>query len=82
MRGLDYQAPSRPRIEGGLIALVKEGDSITIDAKKRLIQLNVPVKELTRRRRRWKAPKPRYSTGVLAKYIKLVSTASRGAITD
>src|SRR5262245_14610904 len=68
--------------EGGLIALVREGDSITIDATKRLIQLNVPAKELARRRRRWKAPKPRHTTGVLGKYIKLVSTASRGAITD
>jgi dihydroxy-acid dehydratase len=68
--------------EGGVIALVKEGDSITIDAKKRLIQLNVPAKELGRRRKLWKAPKPRYTTGVLAKYIKAVSTASRGAITD
>jgi dihydroxy-acid dehydratase len=68
--------------EGGLIVLVKEGDSITIDAKKRLIQLNVPVKEIAKRRRLWKAPKPRYTYGVLAKYIKLVSTASRGAITD
>jgi dihydroxy-acid dehydratase len=67
--------------EGGVIALVREGDSITIDAKKRLIQLNVPAKELAKRRRMWKAPKPRYTTGVLAKYIKLVSTASRGAIT-
>ena len=47
--------------EGGLIALVREGDSITIDAKKRLIQLNVPAKELARRRRLWKAPKPRYT---------------------
>ena len=68
--------------EGGLIALVREGDSITIDAKKRLIQLNVPAKELARRKRLWKAPKPRHTTGVLGKYIKLVSTASRGAITD
>lgn len=68
--------------EGGVIALVKEGDSITIDAKKRLIQLNVPAKELARRRKAWKAPKPRYTAGVLAKYTKLVSTASRGAITD
>jgi dihydroxy-acid dehydratase len=67
--------------EGGLIALVRVGDSITIDAKKRLIQLNVQAKELARRRRQWKAPKPRYTSGVLAKYIKLVSTASRGAIT-
>jgi dihydroxy-acid dehydratase len=68
--------------EGGLIALVNEGDSITIDAKKRLIQLNVPAKELARRKKLWKAPKPRYTSGVLAKYMKLVSTASRGAITD
>src|SRR5215813_6383479 len=68
--------------EGGLIALVEEGDSITIDAKKRLIQLNVPAKELARRKKLWKAPKPRFTTGLLAKYAKLVSTASRGAITD
>ena len=67
---------------GGTIALVKEGDSITIDAKKHLIQLNVPAKELAARRKKWKAPKPRYTSGLLAKYIKLVSTASRGAITD
>ena len=65
-----------------MIALVKEGDSITIDAKKHLIQLNVPPKELAKRKKLWKAPKPRYTKGVLAKYIKLVSTASRGAITD
>ncbi len=65
-----------------MIALVEEGDSITIDATKHLIQLNVPDEELARRKRLWKAPKPRYTTGVLAKYIKLVSTASRGAITD
>ncbi len=67
--------------EGGVIALVKEGDSITIDAKKRLIQLNVPAKELARRRRAWKPPKPRYNAGLLAKYVKTVSTASRGAVT-
>jgi dihydroxy-acid dehydratase len=67
---------------GGTIALVKEGDSITIDAKKRLIQLNVPVKELAARRRKWKAPRPRYEKGLLAKYMKLVSTASEGAVTD
>jgi dihydroxy-acid dehydratase len=67
---------------GGTIALVKEGDSITIDAGKRLVQLNIPAKELAARRRKWKAPKPRYTKGVMAKYMKLVSTASRGAITD
>jgi dihydroxy-acid dehydratase len=67
---------------GGTIALVKEGDSITIDAKKHLLQLNVPAKELAARRRKWKAPKPRYTRGLMAKYMKLVSTASKGAITD
>jgi len=67
---------------GGTIALVKEGDSITIDAKKRLLQLNVPAKELAARRKKWKQPKPRYTKGLMAKYMKLVSTASKGAITD
>jgi dihydroxy-acid dehydratase len=67
---------------GGTIALVKEGDSITIDAKKLLLQLNVPAKELAARRKKWKAPKPRYTMGLLAKYTRLVSTASKGAITD
>ena len=67
---------------GGSIALVKEGDSITIDAKKRLIQLNVTEKELAARRKKWKQPKPRYTRGLLGKYIKQVSSASNGAVTD
>ncbi|MGZ8198468.1 MAG: dihydroxy-acid dehydratase, partial [Burkholderiales bacterium] len=67
---------------GGPIALIENGDSITIDAVKRLIRLNVSEKELAARRRRWKQPKPRYTRGVLAKYTALVSTASRGAVTD
>jgi len=67
---------------GGTIALVKQGDSITIDAKKRLLQLNVPAKELAARRKKWQPPKPRYTHGLLAKYMKLVSTASLGAVTD
>ena len=67
---------------GGVIALVKDGDSITIDAHKRLIQLNVPEEELTRRRAQWRQPAPRYTRGLLAKYSKLVSTASKGAVTD
>src|SRR5690242_3036728 len=67
--------------EGGPIALVKEGDSITIDSKKRLVQMNVSQAELTRRKRQWKQPKPRYPTGVLGKYAKLVSDASTGAVT-
>jgi dihydroxy-acid dehydratase len=67
---------------GGPIALVKEADSITIDAHKRLIRLNVPAKELAARRRKWKQPRPRYTRGALAKYTRLVSTASKGAVTD
>jgi len=67
---------------GGTIALVREGDSITIDAHQRLIQLHVDDAELARRRAAWRPPKPRYTKGVLAKYMKLVSTASLGAITD
>jgi dihydroxy-acid dehydratase len=68
--------------EGGPIALIKEGDSITIDAKKRLIQINVSKAELARRKARWKAPKPKYTMGVLAKYAALVRDASHGAVTD
>jgi dihydroxy-acid dehydratase len=67
---------------GGTIALVEEGDSITIDAHRLLIELNVDGAELARRRSRWTAPKPRYTRGVLAKYMQLVSTASLGAVTD
>jgi dihydroxy-acid dehydratase len=67
---------------GGTIALVKEGDSITIDAHRLLIQLNVDDAELARRRAAWTPPAPRYTRGLLAKYTRLVSTASRGAVTD
>ncbi|MFM1768413.1 MAG: dihydroxy-acid dehydratase [Verrucomicrobiota bacterium] len=67
---------------GGPIALVKNGDPITIDAEKCELKLGVPAAELQRRRRRWKQPKPRYTRGVLAKYAKLVNSASLGAVTD
>jgi dihydroxy-acid dehydratase len=67
---------------GGTIALVNEGDSVTIDADQRLLQLNVNDEELARRRAAWQPPAPRYTRGVLAKYAKLVSTASKGAVTD
>lgn len=67
---------------GGNIALVQEGDSITIDADARLLQLNVPDEELARRRKAWQPPAPRYTRGVLAKYARLVSSASLGAVTD
>ena len=67
---------------GGTIALVQEGDSITVDAHQLLIQLNVDDAELARRRAIWSAPAPRYTTGVLGKYARLVSTSSLGAVTD
>jgi dihydroxy-acid dehydratase len=67
---------------GGPIALVREGDSITIDADRRLIQVDVADDELDRRRAAWQQPPVRYTRGVLAKYRKVVSTASRGAVTD
>jgi len=67
---------------GGTIALIEEGDSITIDAHKLLLQLNVGDDEIARRRAQWRPPKPRYTRGLMAKYMRLVSTASKGAITD
>ncbi len=67
---------------GGPLALVKNGDAITIDARKRLLTLSVTSKELAARKRAWKARKPRYTRGVLAKYARLVGTASMGAVTD
>ena len=67
---------------GGPLALVKNGDDITIDARKRVLTLDVSARELATRKRAWKARKPRYTRGVLAKYAKLVGTASMGAVTD
>ncbi len=67
---------------GGAIALVQDGDSITIDADAKLLQLNVSDEELDIRRDLWQPPAPRYTRGVLAKYAKLVSTSSLGAVTD
>jgi dihydroxy-acid dehydratase len=67
--------------EGGTIALVQEGDSVTIDANQLLIQLNVPDEEIARRRAEWKRPAPRYTRGVLAKFAALASSASKGAVT-
>jgi len=61
---------------------VKNGDPITIDARRRTLTLDISAKEMASRRRKWKARKPRYVRGVLAKYAKLVSTASKGAVTD
>jgi dihydroxy-acid dehydratase len=67
---------------GGTIALVEEGDSITIDAHARLLQLNLSDEELAKRRANWKPHPPRYTKGTLAKYAKLVSSSSLGAVTD
>ena len=67
---------------GGLIGLVREGDSITIDADARVLSLNVPEAEILKRRAGWTAPPPRFTRGVLAKYARVVSSASRGAVTD
>jgi dihydroxy-acid dehydratase len=67
---------------GGAIALVEEGDSITIDAEARLLQLNISAEELLRRRALWRPRPPRYTRGVLAKYARLVSSSSLGAVTD
>jgi dihydroxy-acid dehydratase len=67
---------------GGGIALVHEGDKITIDAAAHRLDLNVTPKELAARRAAWTAPEPRYRSGVLAKYVKLVSSSSIGAVTD
>jgi dihydroxy-acid dehydratase len=67
---------------GGPLALVRDGDRVTIDAEARLLSLELPEAEIERRRRAWSAPAPRYTSGVLAKYAKLVSSSSLGAVTD
>jgi len=67
---------------GGPIALIREGDSVTIDAHQLLLQLNISDDEMAARRKAWVQPRPRYTRGVLAKFGKLAGTASRGAVTD
>jgi dihydroxy-acid dehydratase len=68
--------------EGGLIALIREGDPVTIDAHRLLLQLEVDDAEIARRRAAWTAPPPRYTRGVLAKFARNASSASRGAVLD
>ncbi|MBV9868526.1 MAG: dihydroxy-acid dehydratase [Abitibacteriaceae bacterium] len=68
--------------EGGPIAIIKNGDPITIDAEKRELRLDIPAAEIKQRLAKWKQPKPRYTRGVLAKYAKLVNSAALGAVTD
>jgi dihydroxy-acid dehydratase len=67
---------------GGGLAIVRENDSITIDADSGLLQLNIDDAEMAQRYSQWRPPQPRYQFGVLAKYAKLVSSASLGAVTD
>ena len=67
---------------GGPIALIKNGDTITIDAEKREVNVKLSATELKKRAKAWKPPKPRYRRGLLAKYARLVSSASEGAVTD
>jgi dihydroxy-acid dehydratase len=67
---------------GGPIALVQEGDSVTLDATQLLLQLNISPEEMARRQAAWKAPKPRYTTGLLAKFASLAAGAEQGAVTD
>ena len=68
--------------EGGPLGIVKNGDPITIDARARLLTLDVPQKEIRARLKKWKQPRARYTRGVLAKYARQVSSASTGAVTD
>ena len=67
---------------GGPLALVMEGDSITIDAERRVLSVDVPEPDMERRRSAWRPPAPRYTSGVLYKYARQVSSASLGAVTD
>jgi len=69
-------------VAGGPIAFVADGDRVVIDVPGRSIDLLVAPAELLRRRREWKPPAPRYTSGVLAKYAKLVTGAERGAVTE
>jgi len=68
--------------EGGPIALVEEGDTITLDAINNRIELEVSSQELERRQQAWQPPQPKYTRGVLAKYARTVGSASQGAVTD
>jgi len=67
---------------GGGLALVREGDQVTIDAEARVLRLEISDADLKSRRAEWRPPTPRYTSGVLAKYARLVSSSSLGAVTD
>jgi len=66
---------------GGAIALVREGDTVSIDLVSRKIELEVPAAELAARKAAWKPPAAKYASGVFQKYIKLVGSAAQGAVT-
>ncbi|MCK4834334.1 MAG: dihydroxy-acid dehydratase, partial [Gammaproteobacteria bacterium] len=66
----------------GPIAIIEDGDGITIDAENRTLNLDVPQQEIDARLSQWQAPAPKENRGILAKYARLVSSASEGAVTD
>ena len=68
--------------EGGALAIIENGDKITIDAESKELTLHVNESEIAKRLENWKKPDPKYTRGVLSKYAKLVSSASTGAVTD
>jgi dihydroxy-acid dehydratase len=68
--------------DGGPLAIVREGDAITIDAEAKKLDIDLPAEEISSRLGQWSAPPARYTRGVLAKYARVVSSASRGAVTD
>jgi dihydroxy-acid dehydratase len=67
---------------GGTLAIVRNGDTITIDAVKHVLNVHLTAKEIASRRKKWKQPRPRYMRGVLAKYARVVTSAHLGALTD
>jgi dihydroxy-acid dehydratase len=80
-RGLMIGHVSPEAMVGGPIALVKEGDEITIDIKRGMLNLEVSQSEIEGRKRKWRPKRPQYKNGVLAKYATLVASASEGAVT-
>lgn len=81
-RGLMVGHISPEAWEGGPIALLRDGDPIVVDVPKHRLQAVVSASELRRRRKAWRRPSPRYRTGALAKYARLVGPSSRGAVCD
>jgi dihydroxy-acid dehydratase len=67
---------------GGPVGLLQTGDKVTIDSDTQEINMHVDEEELSRRKAAWTAPEPRYKTGILAKYARLVSSSAKGAVTD